>query len=109
MPATRLQDYGNAVEIAGRNPNVVVKYLPLMLTWMALQWIDDLMEKSICNWLDMQEAFTKKFEGTYKCPCTVRNLQRCMQEKDETYWAYLSRWLDMKKSCGRVHGQTAMD
>ncbi len=69
-PATWLQDYGNAVEIAGGNPNVAVKYLPLMLAGTTRQWIDDLPEKSIYNWLDMQEAFTKNFEGTYKRLCT---------------------------------------
>src|SRR4051812_26371143 len=56
----------------------------------------------------MQEAFTKNFEGTYKRPCTVRDLQWCVQEKDETSRAYLSRWLDMKNYCVGVHAQTAM-
>ena len=79
-----------------------------MLAGTTRQWIDDLPEKSIYNWLDMQEAFTKIFEGTYKHPCTVGDLQRCVQEKDETSRAYLSRWLDMKNSCAGVHVQTAM-
>src|SRR5215216_1993764 len=76
---------------------------PLMLAGIARQWIDDLPEKSICNWLDMQEAFTKNFEGMYKRPCTVGDLQWCVQEKDETSCAYLSCWLDMKNSCTGVH------
>src|SRR4051812_3194410 len=96
------------MEIARGNPNVVVKYLPLMLTGTARQWIDDLPKKSICNWLDMQEAFTKNFEGTYKRLYIVGDLQRCVQEKDESYRAYLSRCLDMKNSCAGVHAHTAM-
>src|SRR3954466_4418617 len=40
-PATSLQDYDNAVVIAGGNPNVAVKYLPLMLAGTSRQWIDD--------------------------------------------------------------------
>src|SRR3954463_6847913 len=79
-----------------------------MLVGTACQWIDDLPERSICNWLDMQEAFTKNFEGTYKRPCIVGDLQWCVQEKDDTSRAYLSRWLDMKNSCVGVHAQTAM-
>src|SRR3954465_14834465 len=62
----------------------------------------------VCNWLDMKEAFTKNFEGTYKRPCTVGDLQRCVQEKDESSRAYLSHWLDMKNSCAGVHTQTAL-
>ena len=74
-PATWLQNYySEAIHIAGGNPNVAVKYLPLILTGTARQWIDDLLEKSICNWLDMHEAFTKNFEGMYKHPCTVGDL-----------------------------------
>ena len=80
-----------------------------MLAGTTCQWIDDLLERSICNWLDMQEAFTKNFEGTYKRPCTIGDLQRCLQEKDETSRAYLSRWLGMKNSCAGVHAQTTMD
>src|SRR3954463_14077718 len=86
-----------------RQPQRRLKYLPLMLAGTARQWIDDLPERSIYNWLDMQEAFTKNFEGTYKRPCTVGDLHRCVQEKDETSRAYLSRWLDMKNSCAGVH------
>ena len=103
-----MQDYSKAIHIAGGNPNVVVKYLPLMLTGTSQQWIDDLPEKSICNWLDMHEAFTMNFEGMYKRPCTVGDLQWCVQEKDETSHAYQSRRLDMKNSCAGVHEQTAM-
>src|SRR3954462_12438138 len=56
----------------------------------------------------MQEAFTKNFEGTYKRPCTMGDLQRCVHEKDETSHAYLSRWMDMKNSDAGVHAQTTM-
>src|SRR3954471_9305450 len=56
----------------------------------------------------MQEVFTKNFEGTYKRPCTIGDLQRCVPEKDESSRAYLSRWLDMKNSCAGIHAQTAM-
>src|SRR3954470_1581740 len=79
-----------------------------MLEGTARQWIDDFPEKSICNWLDMQEAFTKNFEGTYKRPCTVGDLKLCVQEKDKTSRAYLSRRMDTKNSCAGVHDQTTM-
>jgi hypothetical protein len=46
-PLTCLQDYFNAVQFAGGSPNVVVCYLPLMLSGTARQWINDLAENSI--------------------------------------------------------------
>jgi hypothetical protein len=70
-PLTWLQDYFNAVQFAGGSPNVDVRYLPLMLSGTARQWINDLAENSIQTWFDMQTAFTKNFEGTYKRPHNI--------------------------------------
>jgi hypothetical protein len=52
------------VQFTGGSPNVVVCYLPLMLSGTARQWINDLAENSIQTWFDMQTAFTENFEGT---------------------------------------------
>jgi hypothetical protein len=65
-PLTWLQDYFKIVQFAGGSPNVDVRYLPLMLSGTARQWINDLAENSIQTWFDMQTAFTENFEGTYK-------------------------------------------
>jgi hypothetical protein len=59
-PLTWLQDYFNTVQFAGGSPNVVVRYLPLMLSGTARQWINVLVENSIQTWFDMQTTFTKK-------------------------------------------------
>ena len=77
-PGTWLQDYFEAVRVAHPKPDVAVRYLPLMLTGMARQWLNDLDPKSIHCWFDMQIAFTKNFEGTYKRSFTVGDLQRCV-------------------------------
>jgi hypothetical protein len=45
--------------IVGVSPNVVVRYLPLMLFDIARQWINDLAENSIQTWFDMQIAFNQ--------------------------------------------------
>jgi hypothetical protein len=41
------------VQFAGGSPNVDVRYLPLMLSGIARQWINDLAENSIQTWFDM--------------------------------------------------------
>jgi hypothetical protein len=46
-PLNWLQDYFNAVQFAGELPNVDVRYLPLMLSGTARQWINNLAENSI--------------------------------------------------------------
>jgi hypothetical protein len=86
----------NTVQFAGGFPNIVVRYLPLMLSGTARQWINDLAENSIQTWFDMQIAFTENFEGTYKRPHNIGDLQRCQREDNETSRTFLARWLDMK-------------
>jgi hypothetical protein len=97
-PLTWLQDYFNVVQFIGGSPNVVVRYLPLMLFGIARQWINDLAENSIRTWFDMQTAFTKNFEGTYKQSHNIGDLQRCRRADDETSQTFLTRWVDMKNS-----------
>jgi hypothetical protein len=46
-PLTWLQDHFNAVQFTGGSPNVAVRYLPLMLSSTARQWINELAENSI--------------------------------------------------------------
>jgi hypothetical protein len=41
------------VQFARGSPNVDVRYLPLTLSGMVRQWINDLMENSIQTWFDM--------------------------------------------------------
>jgi hypothetical protein len=84
MPLTWLQDYFNVVQFAGGSPNVAVCYLPLMLSGIAWQWINNLVENSIQTWFDMQSVFTKNFEGTYKQPHNIGDLQWCRRADDET-------------------------
>jgi hypothetical protein len=70
-----------------------------MLSGTVRQWINDLAENSIQTWFDMQTAFTENFEGTYKRPHNIGDLQRCRRADDETSRTFLARWLDMKNSC----------
>ena len=70
-----------------------------MLTDTARAWIDCLPELSINNWLDMQEAFTSNFEGTYKRAFTINDLKMCIQKKGEMSRKHLMRWVEMKNAC----------
>jgi hypothetical protein len=108
MPLTWLQDYFNAVQFAAGSPKVAVRYLPLMLFCTVRQWINDLAENSIQTWFDMQTAFTENFEGTYKRPHNIGDLQRCQRADDETSQTFLARWLDMKNSCEGVTDESAI-
>ena len=104
-PSTWLQDYFEAVRVARATADVAVRYLPLMLRGTARQWLNDLEPNSIHCWVNMQIAFTKNFEGTYKRSFTVGDLQRCVQQPDESSRAFLARWFDMKNSCEGIHDQ----
>jgi hypothetical protein len=105
---TWLHDYFNAVQFARGSPNVAVRYLPLMLSGTARQWINDLAENSIQTWFNMQIAFTENFEGTYKRPHNIRDIQQCRRADDEISQTFLARPLDMKNSCEGVTDESAI-
>jgi hypothetical protein len=79
-----------------------------MLSGTARQWINDLAENSIQTWFDMQTTFTQNFEGTYKRPHNIGDLQRCRRADDETSQTFLARWLDMKNSCKGVTDESTI-
>jgi hypothetical protein len=66
----------------------------------------DLLEKSIHKCLDMYTTFTTNLEGTYKRPHTSGDLQRCQQQKDKSSRDFMSKWLEMKKSCEGIKDET---
>jgi hypothetical protein len=55
----------------------------------------------------MQIAFTENFEGTYKRPHNIGDLQRCRRVDDEISRTFLAQWLDMKNSCEGVIDESA--
>ena len=57
----------------------------------------------------MQTVFFSNFEGTYKRPCIVRDMQRCTQRSGETCRDYLGCWIDTKNSYKGVNEQTAIE
>jgi hypothetical protein len=63
-----LSDYGIAVDIAGGNKRVAVRYAPLMLAGSARTWLNSLSALQINSWHDFKEVFIKNFNGTYKRP-----------------------------------------
>jgi hypothetical protein len=65
---------------------------------MARQWINDLAENSTQTWFDMQIAYTENFDGTYKRPHNIGDLQRCRRADNKTSRTFLAWWLDTKNS-----------
>ena len=61
-------DYSTAVDIAGGNKRVAVRYVPLMLQGSARTWLNSLPANSINAWLDFADAFVRNFTGTYHRP-----------------------------------------
>jgi hypothetical protein len=60
-PEDWLSEYGIAVDIAGGNKRVAVRYVPLMLQGFARTWLNSLPALQINSWYDFKEAFIKNF------------------------------------------------
>jgi hypothetical protein len=93
-PDTWNDDYYNAVDFVGGNPNIACFMLEFYLVGPARVWLNDLLENSIFCWFGLKIAFESHFNETYKRAHTSSDLQACIQKKSETSREYLSRWLE---------------
>ncbi|KAE8808106.1 endoglucanase 3 [Hordeum vulgare] len=85
------------------NKQVVVRYVPIMLTSSDRTSLNSLPASSVNNWVDFEEAFIHKFAGTYKRPGRPRELATCVQKPDEPLPDYVTRWTELHNSCEGVH------
>ena len=83
-PDDWLADYSTAVNIAGGNKRVAVRYVPLMLQGSARTWLNSLPANSINAWLEFEENFVRNFTGTYRRPGRPRQLDLCVQGENES-------------------------
>jgi hypothetical protein len=79
-----------------------------MLQGSARRWLNSLPPNSVNAWLDFEGAFVRNFTGTYQRPGQPRQLAGCVQGKDETDHAYLTRWSELRNSCKGVHKEQAI-
>jgi hypothetical protein len=103
-----LSDYGIAVDIAGGNKRLAVRYTPLMLQGSARTWLNSLAALQINSWFDFKDAFIKNFTGTCKRPPRPRQLALCKQGPDEPDHDYLTRWSGLHNSCKGVGEEQAI-
>src|SRR4051812_29598557 len=53
---------------------------------------------SIWVWEDLEKVFIKNFEGTYKRPVGLTELQLCVQSNTESTRDYIQRWITLHNS-----------
>jgi hypothetical protein len=97
-PQTWLDDYRIAVQIGGGGDEIAMMHLPLMLEGSARTWLNQLPPNSIWIWEDLVRVFVKNFEGTYKRPGGLAELQLCTQKPAEPTREYIQRWITLHNS-----------
>src|SRR3989337_2842 len=79
-----------------------MKHLHLMLEGPVRAWHNQLPPSSIYRWDDLARVFVKNFEGTYKRPGGLSELQHCIQKQNETLREYIQRWTTSNNSVKNV-------
>ena len=97
-----------AVQIGGRNDEVAMKDLPLMLEGSARAWLNQLTPSNIYTWEDLSRVFVRTFEGTCKQPAGLTELQSCVQKSNETLRDYIHRWLTLHHTIENVSDHQAV-
>jgi hypothetical protein len=83
--------------------------LQLHLTGAARSWLSKLEKESIGNWEDLTKQFTSNFRSTYKRPASIEEVKACIQQRDETLWAYIQQWSLIKNSVVEDSDERAID
>ena len=73
-------------------------HLPLMLEGSVRTWLNKLPPNSILIWEDLERVFIKNFEGTYKRPGGLTELQLYVQGNNESTRDYIQRWITLHNS-----------
>ena len=101
-PETWLLDYVSTVNLSDGKANCVVRFLTPMLDGTARMCIESLPEKTVNSWEDMKQVFIQHFQGTYKRPKSITNLQQCVQGNNESSREFVSQWSEVKNACEGV-------
>lgn len=86
------------MQIGGGDEYVAMRHLSLYLEGSAHAWLNNLPEKCIYSWRELDHVFFKNFEGTYKRPGGVQDLMLCVQGHKESIWDYIQRWIQLRNS-----------
>jgi hypothetical protein len=108
-PQSWLSDYLQAVQILGGTKETAMQSLQLHLTGAARSWLSKLEKETIGSWEDLTKQFTSNFRSTYKRPTSIEEVKACVQQRDETLWAYIQRWSLIKNSAVEVSDERAID
>ena len=83
-PTIWIENYAMVMSIQNASYKTATRYLPMMLEGTTRTWINNLPRDSINSWEDMKTAFVKNFEETYRRPCTMSDIKRCVQRDNES-------------------------
>jgi hypothetical protein len=93
----------------GGTKETAMQCLQLHLTGAARSWLSKLEKETIGSWEDLTKQFTNNFRSTYKRPTSIEEVKACVQQRDETLWAYIQRWSLIKNSAVEVSDERAID
>jgi hypothetical protein len=55
----------------------------------------------------MHRVFTKNFDGTYRRPASIKDIEQCVQKLRESTCKYLTHWTKLFNSCTDVSEEMA--
>jgi hypothetical protein len=97
------------VQILGGTKETAMQSLQLHLTGAARSWLSKLEKETIGSWEDLTKQFIGNFRLTYKQPASIEEVKVCVQQRDETLWAYIQRWSLIKNLTVKVSDERAID
>jgi hypothetical protein len=104
-----LSDYLQAVKTLGGTKETAIQSLQLHLTSAARSWLSKLERGIIGSWEELTKQFMSNFKSTYKRPASIEEVKACVQQRNETLWSYIQRWIIIKNFAVEVSDERAID
>jgi hypothetical protein len=88
-PQDFLQVCTTAMVATGANDWIMANWFPLALTPSARSWLMNLPKGSVESWADLCYQFVSVFQGGFKCPGTMADLQAIVQKPGEMLRSFM--------------------
>ena len=103
-----MQLYEITVRAVGENTDVMVNYLPVMLSQSTNNWLMGLREDSIESWDDLKKVFVKNYMATCQQPGMKYDLEKLHQTSREPLRSYIMRVSETRNTIPNIGDSEAI-
>ena len=96
-PRAHVKHYCQRIAPLTKDDNILFRLFQNSLSRQALRWFLSLEPKNVTSWTQLSHLFVNRFAHKWVTKPTVGDLESMVQSQNETFQAYVERWLVTNK------------